>query len=68
MEINQFCLKIYDLWRHPYLRVDGWVNGWAHVQSLNDIIEMIQFMDILDIFGHFTTSALYRAIFEIYAY
>ena len=28
----QFCLKIYDLWRHPYLwmgvLVHGWVDGW----------------------------------------
>ena len=34
INIIQFCLKIYDLWRHPYLWVDGWVNGWAHVKSL----------------------------------
>ena len=34
IEIIQFCLKIYDLWRHPLLWVDGWVNGWAHVKSL----------------------------------
>ena len=29
--IIHFCLKIYDLWRHPHLwvgvLVDGWVNG-----------------------------------------
>ena len=25
IEIIQFCLKIYDLWRHPHLRVGGWV-------------------------------------------
>ena len=24
-EIIQFCLKIYDLWRHPTY---GWVYGW----------------------------------------
>ena len=30
ININQFCLKIYDLWRHPHL----WVDGWAHVKSL----------------------------------
>ena len=34
IDIIRFCLKIYDLWRHPYLWVDGWVNGWAHVKSL----------------------------------
>ena len=31
INIIQFCLKIYDLWRHPNY---GWVNGWAHVKSL----------------------------------
>ena len=25
IEIIQFCLKIYDLWRHPHLWVGGWV-------------------------------------------
>ena len=34
IEIIQICLKIYDLWRHPHLLVDGSVNGWAHVKSL----------------------------------
>ena len=34
IEIIQFCLKIYDLWRHPYLWVDGWINEWTHVKSL----------------------------------
>ena len=34
INIIQFCLKIYDLWRHPHLWVDGWVNGRAHVKSL----------------------------------
>ena len=24
----QFCLKIYDLWRHPHLWVGVWVVGW----------------------------------------
>ena len=32
MEIIQFCLKIYDLLRHPYLWVVGWVNGWGQVK------------------------------------
>ena len=27
IDIIRFCLKIYDLWRHPHLWVDGWVNG-----------------------------------------
>ena len=34
IDIIQFCLKINNLWRHPHLWVDGWVNGWAHVKSL----------------------------------
>ena len=34
IDIIQFCLKIYDLWRQPHLWVDGCVNGWAHVKSL----------------------------------
>ena len=28
IEIIQFCLKIYDLLRHPNLWVCGWVVGW----------------------------------------
>ena len=28
IEIIQFCLKIYDLLRHPYLWVGVWVVGW----------------------------------------
>ena len=27
IDIIRFCLKIYDLWRHPHLWVDGWVYG-----------------------------------------
>ena len=34
INIIWFCLNIYNLWRHPYLWVDGWVNGWAHVKPL----------------------------------
>ena len=57
IDIIQFCLKIYDLWRHPHLWVDEWFNGWAHVKSQKqiniDLIEIIQlwtfwtFLDIL---------------------
>ena len=36
IEIIQFCLKIYDLLRHPQLWVgvwiNGWVNGWGQVK------------------------------------
>ena len=28
IEIIQFCLKIYDLWRHPAM-VGVWVDGWS---------------------------------------
>ena len=28
IEIIQFCLKIYDLLRHPHLWAGGWVVGW----------------------------------------
>ena len=34
IEIIQFYLKIYDLWRHPALWVDVWVDGWADIKSL----------------------------------
>ena len=38
IEIIEFCLNIYDLWRHPHLWVgvwvDGWVRGWGHLKSL----------------------------------
>ena len=54
IKIVQFCLKIYDFLRHPYLWVGVWIHGWPHVKSLisnkswpnrdNSI------MDILDIF------------------
>ena len=32
IEIIQFCLKIYDLLRHPHLLVGVWVNGWSKVK------------------------------------
>ena len=42
IKIIQFCLKIYDLQRHPQPWVgvwvggwvDGWVSGWGQVKSL----------------------------------
>ena len=27
IEIIEFCLKIYDLWRHTHLKVGVWVDG-----------------------------------------
>ena len=58
INIIWFCLKIYNLSRHPYLWVDGWVNGWAHVKPLksnkswpnrdNSIIDILDILlDIL---------------------
>ena len=35
IDIILFCLKIYDLWKHRHLWVDGWVNGW--VSGLADV-------------------------------
>ena len=32
IKIIQFCLKIYDLLRHPHLWVGVWVNGWHQVK------------------------------------
>ena len=29
IKIIKFCLKIYDLLRHPHLWVGVWVNGWG---------------------------------------
>ena len=29
IEIIQFCLKIYDLLRHPHPWVGGWVGVWV---------------------------------------
>ena len=28
IKIIQFCLKIYDLWRHPHPWMGVWVVGW----------------------------------------
>ena len=29
IKMIQFCLKIYDLWKHPHLRMGVWVVGWV---------------------------------------
>ena len=31
IEIIQFCLKIYNLLRHPHLWLDVWVDGWVNL-------------------------------------
>ena len=47
IEIIQFCLKIYDLWRHPDLWVGEWVDQWVgscQITKKNQInVEIIQF-------------------------
>ena len=52
IEIFQFCLKIYDLWRHPHLWVgcmSGWVSQWVESGQITknlinlDPIKIIQF-------------------------
>ena len=55
INIIWFSLKIYNLSRHPYLWVEGVINGWAHVKPLksnkswpnrdNSIIDIL--LDIL---------------------
>ena len=32
LDLIKFCLKIYDLLRHPHLWVGVWVNGWGQVK------------------------------------
>ena len=31
IEIIQFCLKIYDLYRHSHLWLGGLVDGWVNM-------------------------------------
>ena len=31
MEIIQYCLKIYNLLRHPHVWHDVWVDGWVNM-------------------------------------
>ena len=65
IEIFQFCLKIWNLWRLPHLCVGAWVgwwvvwvNGWVHSQIINnwinlDLIGIIQFcLKICDLLRH----------------
>ena len=53
INIIWFSLKIYNLSRHPYLWVDGCINGWAHVKPLKSNKSWPNWdnsiMDILDI-------------------
>ena len=67
IKIIQFCLKIYNLWRHPHPWVDAWVVGWmgdsvsqwmglGHITKYQinlDLVEIIQFcLKIYDLLRH----------------
>ena len=58
INIIWFCLKIYDLWRHSHL----WMDGWAHVKSLKSNKSWPNWdnsiMDILDFFWTFYLNHL----------
>ena len=44
LEMIQFCLKIYDLLRHPHLWVDEWVGSGQMTNFLKlELIDIIQF-------------------------
>ena len=49
IKMIRFCLKIYDLYRHPHPWVGGWVGQWVGSGQITknlmnlDLIEMIQF-------------------------
>ena len=44
LEIIQFCLKIYDLLRHPHLWVGEWGGSGQMTNSLKlELIDIIQF-------------------------
>ena len=44
LEIIQFCLKIYDLLRHPHLWVGEWVGSGHMTYFLKlELIDIIQF-------------------------
>ena len=72
IKIIQFCLKIYDLLRHPHLSVGGWVDGLfnmgqlvgsGHITKIQinlELIEIIQFfLKISDLLRH---SHLWMAV------
>ena len=41
IKIIQFCLKIYDLWRHSHPWVGGWVGQWeGSGQITNNLINL----------------------------
>ena len=58
IEIIQFCLKIYDLLRHPHLWVGEWVGEWVGSGKMTnliklELIDIIQFcLKIYDLWRH----------------
>ena len=55
IRIIQFCLKIYDLWRHPQLWVGWWMGSCEITKILVNLnlIKIIQFcLNIYDLFRH----------------
>ena len=67
-KIIEFCLKIYDLWRHTHLWVGAWVivwiSGWGHQITRNSIIQklikIIQFC--LKVFVFFFTPTQFQPL------
>ena len=56
--IIQFCLKIYDLLRHPHLSMGVWVGQWVGSGQMTnliklELIDIIQFcLKIYDLWRH----------------
>ena len=48
IEIIQFCLKIYDLLRHPHLWMGVWINGWVNGVGSGQMTNVIKF-ELIDI-------------------
>ena len=49
IKMIQFCLKIYDLWRHPYLWVGVWVVGWVQWVRSGQINNSLLNLDLIEI-------------------
>ena len=47
IKIIKFCLKIYDLLRHPHLWVGVWVNGWGQVKCQMTNLLKLELINII---------------------
>ena len=47
IEIIQFCLKIYDLLRHPHLWMGVWINGWVNGSGQMTNVIKFELIDII---------------------